>query len=357
MKKTVFILNIPPPYGGGEIVSQHLYSHLRGKYTFLINSRDRHDKSTQGKISFRNVYWGVKLIFKAISKIIEVKADVVYIGIGKDLPSFIRDSVIILAAKLLGATLVCELHGMSFLFIEYPTKNKLFHFVINKIDKLRVLSTSIETYLRGQGYENTIKVIDNGIPAPDACAKKIEGSLRFLYMGTISKKKGFLTVVKFLETLKEAGISDFSLDVLGEWEDIAFKYAVLASLKESIVKDNIIFHGLIKNEKKWEYFKQAHIMVHFSEWDGQPLTIIEAMSQGVPVIATRVGAIPEMIDTTINGFLVDSPVEEAKNIVLAFTDGRLDYHEISKKAIETYNSRFTVEIMAARIEDLIRKEA
>ncbi len=67
---------------------------------------------------------------------------------------------------------------------------------------------------------------------------------------------------------------------------------------------NIEFLGTLVGEEKWRQFSSADIFVLPSHTEDMPVSILEAMAVGLPVIATEVGSIPEVIDHGVSGFLV-----------------------------------------------------
>ena len=51
-------------------------------------------------------------------------------------------------------------------------------------------------------------------------------------------------------------------------------------------------------------FRSADVLLHPTRWDGQPVTILEALAFGLPVVATSVGAIPDTIRSGVDGYLM-----------------------------------------------------
>ena len=102
----------------------------------------------------------------------------------------------------------------------------------------------------------------------------------------------------------------------------------------------INFHGLKKSEGKWSIVSSNDIMIHLTDFDGQPLTIIESMSFGIPTISTKVGAIPEMITNNVDGFLVDNNSEVIK-LIFDILQNKLNIDLICKNAINKYLNNHT----------------
>ena len=80
------------------------------------------------------------------------------------------------------------------------------------------------------------------------------------------------------------------------------------------------------------------------------------MAAGVPTIATPVGAITEMIEHNVDGFLIDR-VDQALQIIRELLGGQLDYDAVSSTARRTFERRFSVEKYIHNIEQLVQIES
>ena len=62
MPRPLFILNVPPPYGGGELVNEGLYDKIKDRYSFLLRRKSSlYAKSNQGRLGFTNIIDGIEL--------------------------------------------------------------------------------------------------------------------------------------------------------------------------------------------------------------------------------------------------------------------------------------------------------
>jgi len=356
LNKILFILMLPPPYGGGEIVSQYLYEEIKGidGFGFYIVRRKNHNKTKQGRLNLSNFIYGFFLIF-SLAKIIAVqRPNAIYLGISKTIFPFIRDSLIVLFSNLLGIRVYAEFHGMNFLFLNNRIFRIYFYFVINKISKLRVLSSSIKDYVIKAGYHNKVYVVDNGISISVGEPKKMNNDeIRILYLGVIDTMKGFSDVIEVLNRLSCNNRIRLKLNVVGEWRNESYKNECMNLINKYGLNQKIKFYGLLINQQKLNIIKSSDIHLHLTKWDGQPLSIIECMSQGVPSISTKVGAIPEMIENNVNGFLVDDVLDETVQLIEKIVVDSIQYHLISKNCIEHFKKRFTAEVMARKIIKMV----
>jgi len=117
----------------------------------------------------------------------------------------------------------------------------------------------------------------------------------FLYLGRLVEEKGLKTLLSAMKSLRSK-----ELWVLGdgpqraELEDFASKYQL----------DNVRFRGFLTGTELANAIKNASFIVLPSEWyENNPLSILEALAMGKPVVASRIGGISELINDGEDGFL------------------------------------------------------
>jgi glycosyltransferase involved in cell wall biosynthesis len=91
----------------------------------------------------------------------------------------------------------------------------------------------------------------------------------------------------------------------------------LISIAQRLHINGIYFPGAISNHELASYFQNAKLFILLSDYEAFAISLMEAMSYGCTVVATKVGIIPEVIKNGVNGFLVNSPPnrEELANLI------------------------------------------
>lgn len=112
---------------------------------------------------------------------------------------------------------------------------------------------------------------------------------RILFIGTTGPRKGLKYLLEALVLLKERGIHHLSLDVVGPGDTAEH----LAYLEQHGLKDNVRFHGRVSDP--FPFMQSDDLMVIPSLFDSYPNTVLEALHTGIPVVASSVGGIPEML--------------------------------------------------------------
>lgn len=134
---------------------------------------------------------------------------------------------------------------------------------------------------------------------------------------------GLLRAVAKLQSVR----NNFRFVMVGEGQDEAAmrRLAEALNLNEPVLS----FTGLLESNALADALSQADALVLFSHYENLPVVIPEAFACGLPVIATRVGGIPEVVDSS-NGVLVEAGDETALlNAMQDFLDKKLEYNKTS----------------------------
>jgi glycosyltransferase involved in cell wall biosynthesis len=162
--------------------------------------------------------------------------------------------------------------------------------------------------------------------SPDGIPKA-EKPYRILTVARLIAKKGLPTVYRALKVLKDKGIA-FKHTLIGDGED---REKILAVIKDLDLSAHTRWLGTQPHEVVRDYYKRAHLFVLGCEVapngdrDGIPNVLFESMAMGVPVVATNLSAIPELVETEKTGLLVDPgfPEKMAKAMLRMLTDADL----------------------------------
>jgi len=135
-------------------------------------------------------------------------------------------------------------------------------------------------------------------------AETVEGeddSPYFLYVGRLRIRKGVEVLLHALRQLPEESFNP-RLVIVGEGEHRKTLEGVTAELK---LEERVVFVGKRSKSEIAQLMSSASALVVPSLYEGMPLVILEAMSYGLPVVASRVSGIPEVVRHGETGWLVD----------------------------------------------------
>jgi len=344
----LLMLKTPPPYGGGEARSVWLRDYVMDKEEFIIVEIRpfRRTRANDGSFSVWRLWEFLSVWLRLLLLLIRFRPKVVYKSTAHGFVPFFRDSILFWSAKLFGAKFVGELAGEKFRFLHGNRISRWYgKLVLTRFAGIRVLGKEIASELSRLGVKNTV-IMDNGVEVPNGIsyvAEPSDGVLRILFVGLHSKDKGFDILLRACHRLRSNGIR-LELHTIGRWRSEEFRQEVLAFINSANLANVVYFHGLQHAEQKWSVYAQCQVLVLPSLTEGQPLVILEAFGCGIPVVATRVGGIPDIIEDGVNGFLVNAGA--AEELARAMRDLAQDCQlrkKMSKANRLLYDSRFTVQ--------------
>lgn len=135
-------------------------------------------------------------------------------------------------------------------------------------------------------------------PEPESADVRDEGVM-LLYLGRLTEKKGLFDLLDALVILRQRGV-EARLAVGGVGDDGALR----ERMAEMGISDLVTICGWVESQAKDALLRKASVLVAPSHFEAFGVSIVEAMMYGKPVIATRVGGIPEVIEDRVHGLLV-----------------------------------------------------
>ena len=133
-----------------------------------------------------------------------------------------------------------------------------------------------------------------------SAAKDHQGGENLIYVGRLAAAKGLPVLLQSLSTLKLER-PDIQLTVIGDGEDRA---ALEAQAQALNLESNVTFVGYQSPTEVREHLQSADVFVMSSFAEGVPVVLMEAMMAGLPVVATQIAGISELVEDGVNGFLV-----------------------------------------------------
>ena len=347
-RRILLILKTPPPYGGGEICAAWLRDYVADREEFLIEEirSFRRTRANQGTYAVWKLWEFLSMWLRLLLLLIRFRPKVIYKSTAHAFIPFFRDSILFWSARLFGAKFAGELAGEKFRFLHGNRISRWYgKLVLTRFSGIRVLGKEIASELSRFGVKNTI-IMDNGVEAPNGIsyvAEPPDGVVRFFFVGLHSKEKGFDVLLGACRYLRCNKIK-FELHTLGQWHSEEFRQEMLRFIDTADLTDVFNFHGLQQGEEKWSIYSQCQVLALPSLTEGQPLVILEAFGCGIPVVATRVGGIPDIVEDGVNGLLVKpgAAAELAKALERLAQDCELRQRMSTANRV-LYSSRFTVE--------------
>ncbi|HIH64458.1 glycosyltransferase family 4 protein [Methanothermobacter thermautotrophicus] len=387
--KITYITNLYPPsiIGGAEIVVEKITKKLAKEHEIIvITNNSKNEEKIENKIKFykikTNIYpvknqltestilkplWHAIDLFninayKEIKKILKKEnPDIIHIHNYKGL-----SPLAFKAAKDLKIPLVFTAHDYSSICIRanllngkgeicenprIPCKiyNKIQKFLIqDKPDIVTAPSGFVMKQLENAGLFSDARkiVLPNPVETETQPVEKSYDTLDILFVGSLSRHKGPDILIRAFRELEN---DNLKLHILGKGPD----EDELRKLAEG--DDRIIFHGFLSGDELMGMYQRANVTVVPSIcYDNSPIVIYESLMNSTPVIASRIGGIPELVRDGYNGFLFEpGSVVELSRILKKISEDPSILKGLERNAYES-SQKYSIEDHVKRLEEIYR---
>jgi glycosyltransferase involved in cell wall biosynthesis len=295
MNKKVITISTAAVGGIRTVVENYIQSGLFEQFSgvWLVSHEE-------GSV-FRRLFLFVKSFF-CICKYLNSSNTIFHIHMAMK-GSFYRKMIYLYWIKLFKGKVILHLHGSEFeLFYNKGSDwhKKLICKTFEKANLVLVLSASWRTFIASLSEKIQIVVLPNYVePIPHIELEDVDNVTTFVFLGAIGKRKGIYDLLPAFADLVKLN-SNVRLIVCGDGE---LEQAKLIAETLGLLHF-VEFVGWVSGDSKHHYLNKADVVVLPSYNEGLPMVILEAMSLSKSVLTTRVGGIPEAIESGKNGYLI-----------------------------------------------------
>lgn len=221
-----------------------------------------------------------------------------------------------LLARALRAPFAVTLRGNETMHAQYPQRRKLMAWSLRRAAAVIALSDELRQFALSLGVANErMRVIPNGIDAgifyprdQALCRRKHAVSADakvVLSAGSLIERKGHHRVIQALAELVAKGSNARLLIAGGAGREGRYEDELRKRVADLGLGAHVRFTGEVSPEELAELMCASDVFCLASSREGWPNVVHEALGCGLPVVATRVGAVPDMIPSTDYGFAVE----------------------------------------------------
>lgn len=212
--------------------------------------------------------------------------------------------------------LVLTVHGSDAALGKGPL-SPILRWVLRRSDRITTVSRFLQREVIALGArEGTVRVVYGGVTPKAPPGEGSSGGARIVFVGGLVRQKGVDILLEAFQGIKAAE-KGAELWIVGDGRERPRLEALARGL------EGVRFLG--HREDLTAVFDGASVLVLPSRAEGFGLVLLEAMASGVPVVATRVGGIEEVVEDGVNGLLVEKedPRALAQGILKLLKDGGL----------------------------------
>lgn len=310
-REICFIAQFPPPIHGLSKAVQTLYC-----------SKEKCDENFEfQKVNITNN----RAFVKNFIKIFRSKADLYYFTISQTRGGNLRDLIILKLLAMQQKKCLIHLHGGYYRQLVDRDisgwQRKANYRALENIAGAVVLSDSLKYIFRAMVPEERIYVVENCVDnqylltdteLQDKIRSVEEGKiLHILWLSNFIKSKGYPLVLEMVKKEKErVSLGEkkrFHFDFAGAFFDAEEKREFETFLLENGLEEYVTYHGVVQDDEKRSLLKMCSVFILPTKYpkEGQPISILEAMGNGMFIISTNHAGIPDLVTDGINGIVKD----------------------------------------------------
>ena len=308
--KLLCVLHRSPPAHGAAKVGDFISESKKLQESYeckFITIKSSDTIGDIGKVNFKKLYFVIELYLKVLFALVVFRPDKIYYTASVSSVAFYRDLLVSTLWKIYEKITTVDVYyhyhtkGVN-KFISSSSRNlKLTNFFLKNINVI-LFSPLLEKDIEQISTYKKILYLPNGVEDQmknEDFSKYVEAkynehsTIHILYLAHMMKDKGYWEV---LEMAQATSLSNIHYHFAGSWQNEANKKEFFDFINQHHLENNITYHGFVSGKEKDKLFKNANMLVYPSKNDAFPLTLLESLSYGVPVLATNEGSIPYIID-------------------------------------------------------------
>lgn len=308
---------IPPKGGIAQVISNYKEYVFKNDFHFIANS------CTGSKI--KKAMCAMLAVLKLVGLLLfNWQIKLVHIHTAS-YTSFVRSCLYLSISKAMGRKVIMHVHGGA--FKDYFNDSKPYVIKnLRRCDCVVVLSDYWKRFMQEEVGLTNVEIVNNIIPKPELASQPVgDGKIHALFMGLLIHDKGIYDLIDALVDLKNQLTGHFMLHVCGTGETEAVKQRI----REAGITELITLEGWVSGESKTQLMNKCDLFILPSYIEGLPLSILEAMSYKMYVIATNVGSIPEVLGNTTFGEVINPGDKEA------LAESIKQYSKLSKSELQS----------------------
>ena len=259
-----------------------------------------------------------------------------------------RKLIIALCLKLSNKKFIIHLHGSK--FQKNSSQGRFVKLISRLSNGVICITEKMKNFLEKENFKCRVFVVPNfceTIAENPVDLGNHDYPVKIVFAGRYMQRKGIYDLLAAFEK------ANFDVPVLLNLYGDIEEEKVRMIAENSAKKDYINVNNWMEHSEYLKKLPDYDFLVLPSHMEVFPMSILEAMGVGLPVIGTHVGGIPEMIENNKNGALFEAKnTEELVNALEKLVNNLKLRIELGKNAWENVKARFSPEIILRKLEDV-----
>jgi len=222
--------------------------------------------------------------------------------------SFYRSVLDMLLAQTLRCPAILHIHGAA--FDEFyqgssSTGRLMIRWSLARAKRVIALSQRWKRILTEISPKARVNVVENAVETPTSPADtRNDKSCRFVLLAKMDTWKGIDDLLDACSLVPFPHRNTIEMTLAGPPGTAGDEKTIRRKIADRKLQQTVHYVGAVRGSEKATLLRQADVYIQPSHNEGMPISVLEAFSYGLPVVATTVGAMPEIIDATETGTLV-----------------------------------------------------
>ncbi|WP_273070576.1 glycosyltransferase family 4 protein [Alteromonas australica] len=357
--RVLALVQLPPPVHGAAlrnsdfVNSDVINSRCDLRYISIQTASSISDVGKYGLFKYFKFLYKFLLLFK---ELVFFRPQVVYVTLSAKGLGFLKDFIFIFIALIFRRKVVCHMRNRGLDNTLYESKLKFIYvYFLSKCSYIcmsKTLCEDVKLVSKCPFVIANCLTLDAFDLSQELLSRRRD-ELTIIYLSNISEDKGSLLFLEFVDEFKKlspAVYDSVKFKVFGPFSNEIEKQKFFHKL-HSLKEINVDVMGAIYGESKLEMLSSASMLVFPTSYDKEcyPGVIMEAFCFGIPVISSKIAAIPEMIEQGVNGFVLENNPRLYAEKAIEIINGKLDLFSVA--AQNTYKNKMFYKMIHNQIVD------
>lgn len=372
----IVVAPTPPPVHGVSVFTLFLVASLRrlDYFSAHVDTRDSRSIETIGRVDFENIRLGLMHLIGLYRQLRAHPGAAVYVVVSQATLPFIRDSLFVGIAHLMGRRVYVHINGGGFGHF-YDTAGLLTRWVVRRtfrlVTQVWVLTGSLRSSVADLVTPSQVRVLENvaeditprdaaRLPStdrPDAHRNKQrqDDPLHLLYLSNLLPEKGCFDLLDALAKLDHREDPRIEVRFVG-WASSAVAAEFRRRREKLPGNVQASFRGIKSGAEKAAEFRWANVFALPTRYppEGQPLVLLEAMAAGLPIVATRHAGIPETTRHGREALLIDvGDLDALTNAIRRIAHDAPLRDALGRRSRQRYVSRYAPDRLDRDLRELL----
>lgn len=363
MKKILFLGRFSPPVHGAAMMNENYFAELSKDKNFYIKRikiNYSESLSELGKVNLKKFFGFFIVFFRLFSSILFFRPDIVYMELAPRGIAFYRDSIYVFLCKVFRQKIVFHFQAKG--ISSYKNNfSKFYVYQVLKNTRVIILSSLLYYDIREFVKPENVFVIPNAIPDQInerefkrvILERKKNKKITLLFLSNMIESKGPIEVLKICATLKNKNIK-FICNFMGAFSTENFKIEFFNKLKELNLDSECFFIGPRYGKEKFKILEKTDYLLLPTYYPNEvfPLSILEALMYGIPVLSYDNAAIKEIISQNKLGFVAKQKDTPALTLELIRRISRVK--EDPLKIRQEFKNKYTLDKSIKLIKEVFK---